>query len=76
MTFAQPSDQMANVLRRLGWMQASCTFYKLGYMSKANAQMALTVALENIEKESTKATADLVKNQTLAQYPACSKIMP
>ena len=57
-------------------MQASCTFYKLGYMSKENAQMALTVALENIEKEATKASADLVKKQTLAQYPACSKIMP
>ena len=67
-TFAQPSVQMANVLRRLGWMQATCTFYKLGFMSKENAQMALTVALEGIEKEANKPSADLVKKQTLEQY--------
>ena len=67
---------LGNVMRKIGWMQAACSFYDLGYMSKSSAQIVLEATIQNFERENSNKMADRATKSVIQKYPNCSEIMP
>ncbi len=74
--FAHNDVEMANVTRMIGWMQATCTYYKTGSLSYSNAQIGLKVALKILTEDHSLYKANTAKEITLEKYPSCVDIMP
>ena len=61
-----------NLGRQIGWIQASCSFAKTGWISKSNASQTIRVLLKVIEDEHGKWMSQLVaRQQLLEMYPWC-----
>ena len=68
--------QKGNLTRQLGWMQATCYYYSLGYIPKMEAEVFIKSSLKQINKNispeySKRAIAILLKKQ-----PYCLNILP
>lgn len=59
-----------------GWLQATCTYYGLGWLQADRAQRGLRRIVLEISKDQGPGAAEIARQETLARDPGCMSIWP
>ena len=68
--------QKGNLTRQIGWMQATCFYYNLGYISKMEAEIFIKSSIEQIKEEVSPEHSKRAIKLLLKKQPYCSNIVP
>jgi hypothetical protein len=76
---AQANDEntaMMNLGRSIGWVQASCSYGEMGWLTPRQTETGIGVILKGIQKDHDTGMVKLVRRMTMEQYPQCGKYWP
>lgn len=72
---AQIDAQAMEAARKIGWLQAVCSLYKLGSLNPVVSEMTINSVMNDLDKDSRR-LASHVKKSVLTTYPDCRKVWP
>ena len=74
--YAISEVKKANLFKNMGWMDATCFFYKTGYLPKKEAEISIQTTLEIIKENISLEQSKRAKTLFLKKNPDCSNIIP
>ena len=74
--YAISEVKKANLFKNMGWMDATCFFYKTGYLPKKEAEISIQTTLEIIKENISLEQSKRAKTLFLKKNPDCSSIIP
>jgi len=66
---------LMNIGREVGWLQATCSFERLGYLRPGAAEATIS-AIMKVLAEKSQGLAGTTKRIILKQYPDCKRVWP
>jgi hypothetical protein len=66
---------MMNIGRNIGWIQATCSLYRLGQLRPDVAEMTIAASMKELASVNPSMKA-LVEKTVLEKNPACSNVWP